>query len=283
MYFKIFITIIFACITLSTPIKAIAEIDFIKSIKDRGSLIVGLPPYNTPPFYYKDSDPEIQDSDAFMGNDIELMRDLAKNLGVNVVFDQSSKSFNDTVFRAGKGDFDIAIGKLSTNYLRMSNAHPHEYMNFRQALLANRKYLSNFSKISDNELGKAILESEIKVGFIGNSSYETAANSLMKNAKKVSYSSWNECIEGLKSGEVDAIYRDATEIKKIVYMDPNLSIKYVPILFNDVKDTISIYLSTAANTAMDELLTYYLKGEKIKKDKEIIEEYTDFYKPIISN
>ena len=105
----------------------------------------------------------------------------------------------------------------------------------------------------------------------------------MPKAKKKGFSSWDECKKALINGEVDAIYRDATEIKKIVYMDPNLSIKYVPILFNDVKDTISIYLSTAANTAMDELLTYYLKGEKIKTDKEIIEEYTDFYKPIISN
>ena len=54
------------------------------------------------------------------GNDVELMRKFAKNLGVNVVFDQSSKSFNDTVTRAGAGDFDMAIGKLSTNYGRMS-------------------------------------------------------------------------------------------------------------------------------------------------------------------
>ena len=65
----------------------------------------------------------------------------------------------------------MAIGKLSTNYPRMSSAHPHVYMNFRQALLANRKFLSKFSKAAENDLGKEIIESNFKVGFIANSSY----------------------------------------------------------------------------------------------------------------
>ena len=42
---------------------------------------------------------------------------------------------------------------------------------------------------------------------------------------------------------VDAIYRDATEIKPIVYEDPNLSLKFVPILFDQIIDHKSIYLS----------------------------------------
>ena len=78
--------------SLEYPIEVKAvEIDYIKKIKDRGSLIVGMPPFNNPPYYYKDSPPDISDSDSMKGNDIELMRKFAKNLGVNVVFDQSSK------------------------------------------------------------------------------------------------------------------------------------------------------------------------------------------------
>tara|TARA_E500000331_G_scaffold158164_1_gene153384 strand:- start:2386 stop:3237 length:852 start_codon:yes stop_codon:yes gene_type:complete len=264
----------------SLEVKAV-EIEYIKKIKDRGSLMVGMPPINNPPYYYKDSPPEVLDSDSMKGNDVELIRKFAKNLGVKVVFDQSSKSFNDTVIRAGKGDFDMAIGKLSTNYGRMSNAHPHIYMNFRQSLLVNRSFLSNFSNVPEKKLGSEILQSNFKVGFIANSSYETAANQLMPKADKKGFSSWNECKDALIKGEVDAIYRDATEIKKIVYQDPNLSIKYVPVLFDDVKDTISIYLSTEANVAMADVLQFYLGEEEIKSDTQVLNEFADYYKPNI--
>lgn len=276
---RLSIGLIFLANTFIFPVKSFALIDYIKTIKDRGNLIVGMPPVNNKPYYYKDSPPSIIDSESMKGSDVELIREFAKNLGVNVIFDQSSKSFNDTVFRAGKGDFDMAIGKLSTNYPRMSSAHPHVYMNFRQALLANRKFLSKFSKVAENDLGKEIIESNFKVGFIANSSYQRNANQLMKKATKKGYKTWDECLKALSKGEVDAIYRDATEIKKIVYQDPNLSIKYVPVLFEDVKDTISIYLSTNANTAMNEMIEYFLSGDKIKTDTQILNEYSDYYKP----
>ena len=267
-------------ISPSVEVKAI-EIEYIKKIKDRGSLLVGMPPFNNPPYYYKDSPPEVLDSDSMKGNDVELIRKFAKNLGVEVVFDQSSKSFNDTVTRAGRGDFDMAIGKLSTNYGRMSNAHPHIYMKFRQSLLANRSFLSNFANVPEKNLGSKILQSNFKVGFIANSSYETAANQLMPNAVKKSFNSWDECKNALIKGEVDAIYRDATEIKKIVYQDPNLSIKFVPVLFDDVKDTISIYLSTEANIAIADVLQFYLGEEEIKSDTQVLNEFADYYKPNI--
>ena len=213
---------------------------------------------------------------------LEINDEFAKNLGVNVFFDQSSSSFNETVNRAGAGDFDIAIGKLSTNYSRMSNAHPHIYMNFRQSLLANRSFLSKFSNVPEQNLGSEILQSNIKVGFISNSSYETSAKELMPYAIKKGFSTWDECKEALINGTIDAIYRDATEIKKIVYQDPNLSIKFVPVLFDDVKDKISIYLSTDANTGLSDVLEYYLGEEEIKTDTQILNEFSNYYKPILS-
>ncbi len=276
--------VIFIFITsfFSSNISEAVEIDYIKKIKDRGSLIVGMPPFNNPPYYYKDSPPEIEDSKSMRGNDVELIRKFAKNLGVNVFFDQSSSSFNETVNRAGAGDFDIAIGKLSTNYSRMSNAHPHIYMNFRQSLLANRSFLSKFANVPEQNLGSEILQSNIKVGFISNSSYETSAKELMPYAIKKGFSNWDECKEALINGTIDAIYRDATEIKKIVYQDPNLSIKFVPVLFDDVKDKISIYLSTEANTGLSDVLEYYLDEEEIKTDTQILNEFSNYYKPILS-
>ncbi len=216
------------------------------------------------------------------GYDIDLVNGFANKLGVEVEFDRDSKDFNDTVFRAGKGDFDLAIGKLSTTYKRMSDTHPHEYMNFRQALLVNRKFVASLDKgISEDKLGKDILNSKMKVGIIGGSSWESYANQFMPSAQKVGYKDWPAVKKALfETNEIDAIYRDATEIKKIIYQEPNLSIKYVPILFNDVKDVISIFLPTDANVAMSDVLDFYLRDYGIKGDAEIMEELSEFYNPI---
>ena len=76
------------------------------------------------------------------GIDIDIVRGFAKNIGVEAVFDKESKTYNGLLKRTGEEAFDLTIGKLSTFYKRMEDAHPHEYMKFRHALLANRKTIS---------------------------------------------------------------------------------------------------------------------------------------------
>ena len=252
-----------------------AEIKYIDKVLERGYLKVGLPPYTTPPFYFNESDGRLA------GYDVEIIRKFADFLDVDVQFDRESKSFNDLVRRSGANDFDMAIGKLGTTYKRMSDAHPHEYMNFRHSILAKRKSIANLQgNIPDSEFAKVLLNSNISIGFIGRSAYDTYANSLFPNANKVGYDDWEKCKEALFAGEVDGIYRDATEIKKIVYQEPTLSLDYVPVLFDDIVDQKSIYLSTEADTDMASILNYYLAKEvSIKDDSQIIAEFPDFYKP----
>ena len=83
------------------------------------------------------------------------------------------------------------------------------------------------------------------------------------------------------NGEIDGLYRDATEIKKIVYQKPSLSLEYVPVLIDDLVDQKSIYVSTKANMAIGSVLDYYLGKEiKIKSDTEIMNEFMSFYQPL---
>ena len=282
MFLRYLLIFVLAFFPLSGEVKASSEldapqIDYINKIKERGFLKVGLPPYVTPTFYYPD-----EKTGEMAGYDIDLVNGFANKLGVDVEFDRDSKNFNDTVFRAGKGDFDLAIGKLSTTYKRMSDTHPHEYMNFRQALLVNRRFVASIDRgLSEDILGQDLLNSKMKVGIIGGSSWESYANQFMPSAQKIGYKDWPAVKKALfETNEIDAIYRDATEIKKIIYQEPNLSIKYVPILFNDVKDVISIFLPTDANIAMSDVLDFYLRDYGIKGDAEIMEELSDFYNPI---
>lgn len=253
------------------------EIEYIQEIQDRGYIKVGIPPYRTAPFYYVD-----QNTNQLSGYDVEIAKDFASKLGVDVEFDRKSKSFNDLVRRAGANEIDLAIGKLGTTYKRMKNAHPHEYMNFRHAILSNRKSISALQGNTPNDkFAKVLLNSNIRIGFIANSAYSTYAAALFPNAVKKGYENWPKATEALLNGEIDGLYRDATEIKKIVYQKPSLSLEYVPVLIDDLVDQKSIYVSTKANMAIGSILDYYLGKEiKIKSDTEIMNEFMSFYQPL---
>lgn len=252
-----------------------AEIPYVDVILKRGYLNVGIPPYSTPPFYYNDDDGNL------VGYDIDVVREFAKLLGVGIRFDRQSKSFNDLVHRVGANDFDMALGKLGTTFKRMSDAYPHEYMIFRHAILANRKVIANLQgNIPDDRFAKVLMDSQISLGFIANSVYGSHADRFFPNSKKSGCKNWDACKEALFTGAVDGIYRDATEIKKILYNQPALALDYVPILFEDLIDQKSIYLSSPANLGLASMLDYYLDREySVKTDSEIMEEYSSFYRP----
>ena len=252
------------------------EIEYFQNILDRGYLKIGIPPYETPPYYYFDND-----SNQMEGIDIDIVRKFAKNLGVEAIFDRDSKTYNGLLKRTGADEFDISIGKLSTFYKRMEDAHPHEYMNFRHALLANRRVISKLQGQTPNEkFAPILLDSNIKVGFIEDSSYGQFAKELFPKATKLGLKDWPSCKKALMERKVDAIYRDATEVKKIVYEEPNLSLDFVPILFDDKIDHISMYVSNKVNPELSSMLDYFITKEiGIKTDKEIMEEYTEFFQP----
>ena len=275
-------------LALSFPFKAdAAENSFINAIQDRGFLRVGLPPYNTPPAYY--IDPKTKE---LSGYDVELARSLAKKLGVEIEFDRTSKNFNSLVKRVGANDFDIAIGKLGLTYNRLFDAFPVQYLSFRHALLANRKFVSSLGVDSDDpEFASVLKNSAMRIGSISNSTWETEAKVNFPNCEFIGFSNWQEAKDALfkvdpksKKPVIDAIYRDATEIKPIVYKDPDLSLEYVPILFDDIIDRKSIYLSEKGYVGFTDFLNVFIRREwgEVKSDQRILNDYQTFYQPSVN-
>ena len=79
----------------------------------------------------------------------------------------------------------------------------------------------------------------------------------------------------LFDGDVDAIYRDMTEIKPLVYATPQLILDYVPILFDDIIDKKSIYLSEEGSVGFSEFIRFFISKEwgDIKTDSDILDEF----------
>ena len=281
--FKSFLRLIvaFSCVTLLLlcPLEANAVNDFVNAIQGRGYLKVGLPPYNTPPAYYLDPK-----SDELQGYDVEFARTLASKLGVEIQFDRSSTSFNNLVERVGNGDFDIAIGKLGLTYNRLFDAFPIQYLSFRHAFLANRGFIASLGVDPDDpKFGETLKNSNIRIGSIQNSTWETEAKTNFPNATFVGFKNWPAAKKALLQNDsvIDAIYRDTTEIKPIVYRQPDLSLEYVPILFDELIDRKSIYLSQEGRLGLKDFIDMTLLREwgGIKTDVNILDEFPSYYLP----
>ena len=281
--FKSFLRLIvaFACasLLLLSPLDANAANDFVRAIQERGYLKVGLPPYNTPPAYYLE-----ENSDELQGYDVDFARTLASKLGVDIQFDRSSTSFNNLVERVGNGDFDIAIGKLGLTYNRLFDAFPIQYLSFRHAFLANRGFVASLGVDPDDpRFGEILKNSTIRIGSIKNSTWETEAKANFPNATFVGFKNWPAAKKALfeKDSVIDAIYRDSTEIKPIVYAQPDLSLEYVPILFDELIDRKSIYLSQEGRLGLEDSIDMTLRREwgGIKTDINILDEFQSFYLP----
>ena len=276
---RLFFAFAFACLVLLSPLQVNAANNFVDSIQRRGYLKVGLPPYNTPPAYYLDPK-----SDELQGYDVEFARTLAGKIGVDIQFDRSSTSFNNLVERVGAGDFDIAIGKLGLTYNRLFDAFPIQYLSFRHAFLANRSFVASLGVDSDDpQFGEALKKSNIRIGSIKNSTWETEAKANFPNATFVGFKNWPAAKKALfeKDSLIDAIYRDTTEIKTIVYAQPDLSLEYVPILFDELIDRKSIYLSQEGRLGLQDLIDMTLRREwrGIKTDTNILDEFQSYYLP----
>ena len=281
--FKSFLRLIvaFSCVTLLLlcPLEANAVNDFVSAIQGRGYLKVGLPPYNTPPAYYLDPK-----SDELQGYDVDFARTLASKLGVEIQFDRSSTSFNNLVERVGNGDFDIAIGKLGLTYNRLFDAFPIQYLSFRHAFLANRGFIASLGVDPDDpKFGETLKNSNIRIGSIKNSTWETEAKTNFPKATFVGFKNWPAAKKALlqKDSVIDAIYRDTTEIKPIVYRQPELSLEYVPILFDELIDRKSIYLSQEGRLGLKDFIDMTLDREwgGIKTDINILDEFPSYYLP----
>jgi ABC-type amino acid transport substrate-binding protein len=263
---------------LSLPVNAAeseALIGDIRRIQNKGTLTIGIPPYNTPPFYYKDPRTE-----ELLGYDVEIARALASKLEVAPKFDTASRSFNDLVYRAGRGDVDLAIGKLGITYARIFNANPHAYMKFHQALLVNRKFLVKLGNENDPQLGTRLQKSNLRIAAIKNSAYDARASSQFQNATLMPSSNWDDAVKSLLSGKVDAIYRDSLEISMLVLQDPRLALEFASVVIEDLDDVKAIFVGES-NTGVASLIDFLISDEyPVINESQVIERYHRYFQKL---
>jgi len=267
-YFKFVFLILSICLVF---ILIIAKIGFsqkyppdISRIINKKVLVVAIFKNDLAPFFAKDSK-----TGKLYGIDIDLAKDIAKQLGVKLKIIRIGNTFDNVVNAVAERKADIAISCLSITLkraLKVNFTQPYVYLH--HALLINRlKAPQNFSNLNWINSPKTI------IGVMNGTSYVEFAKSDYPNAKIKKYNSWHKLTQDILKGKVTVILYDEIEISRWMYTHPE-EIFYVrkKILWNKV-DSIAIAVNWKDIHLLSWLNIYLSMIKKNGKLKKIIHKY----------
>lgn len=183
----------------------------LKDVQDKGALVVALSPEYAP-FEFRTL---VDGKDTIVGADIELAKEIGKELGVEVEF--SAMSFDNVLNSVQNGKVDLAISGISATEERAKVFDfSIPYYTSTNKLIINKTNSLLFTSISSLESGT--------IGVQKGSIQEKIANDLLPNASKISISSNGELINELKAEKIDGIIFEEPIAKAYVAKNDDLMI-----------------------------------------------------------
>ena len=169
-----------------------------EAIKKRGELVVGVKSNGFDFFKNKDG--------ADSGYLVDLSNAIAKDIGEEVKVKFVESEYDPMLESLASGDIDLAFSPIKSDskekYTLSKSYYPWEYGTSSTFILKSNK--EKYNSLNDF--------SNSKIAAVKNSAQESVIEQYVSDATLISCESINECIEKLKSGEVDVFVADDTDI-----------------------------------------------------------------------
>ena len=239
------------------------ELSPLEAIKEKGTLVLGTSA-DYPPYEFHAS---IDGKDEIVGFDIEIGREIAKDLGVELVI--KDMKFDGLLAALDQGNIDIVIAGMSPTPERAQNVDFSEiYYQSKQTVVV-RAEDKDLLISADSLTGK-------KLGVQKGAIQETIASEQFPGASPVALGKITDLILSLNSGRIDAAIIEYPVAKSGVTANPGLFITEIPIEMEDNGTAIALkkgsgdYL-TAVNATLKRLLEANLV-EKFVADATLLAE-----------
>jgi polar amino acid transport system substrate-binding protein len=226
----------------------------LQSIIDAKRLRVAVTQFDLPSFHTHRPD------GTLVGAEIEIAQQIGQALGVRVEFIEDADSFDAVVDLVATERADIGISKLSQTYHRLHRVRFSEpYVTLRHALLFNRAAIA---REANGRPPAAVLQQyRGRIGVIAGSAYVDFAMTNFPEASVVKAPTWDLVVASLLAGQVDAIYRDEFEIRRIVKISPALNVQFGTAAITDQNALLSIAICDTCSK-LQELINYHLGRTK---------------------
>src|SRR5690349_14662435 len=222
----------------------------LQSIVDSKVLRVALTRYDLPSFHVRGPD------GVLLGPEIEMARQIARALGVRVEFVDNPESFDAVVDYVAEGRADIGISKLSQTYNRLMRVRFSEpYVTLRHALLFDRRAIARAA--GGHPPAAELQRYKGRLSVIAGSAYVDFAHRNFPNATVVEARDWDTAIASLLGGQVDAVYRDEFEIRRVLKNKPSLNVQLGSAVIVDQKALLSIAICDTCSK-LQEFINYHI-------------------------
>lgn len=175
------------------------------SAKDKDTLVLATEAGFSPYEFYQGS--------KIVGVDIDIAREIAKDMGKELVVKDVSFDFLINEIKSGKADF-AAAGISITDERKKQVDFTDEYSISNQVVLVHKNsQISNFSELSDKKIA-------VQLGTVAD--LYVAKN--YPNAKLIQHKKYLSAAEDVKTGKADCLIMDELPAREIVKKNPEIKI-----------------------------------------------------------
>lgn len=269
-YFLVWLTLVVFSFSAGADETKHAISHDMQRIKDSGKLVVAMYFEDVPPFAMHDK------SGEFIGIDVDIARDIGKKLGVEVIFNRESKTYDEIVQYVFEKKADIAISSLSDTLPRAKLVRfSKPYWSVKQAMLINRMKLSTYKNHPDfKKINYLLNQKGIRIGVIEGSAYVDFAKKDFPEAEIVLYKKPADGINATKTNKIMAFLYDETEVMNWVKKYPEDSLFLRPHLLQESDDTLAIAVQWRDEQLLH-WLNLYIEKAKGNFLKQLRKKYTD--------
>jgi len=185
--------------------------DSLSKIKAKGKLVVGINAEFAPFEFHA----MVDGKDTIVGFDVDLAKDIAKDMGVEL--ELKELSFDALLTTLQSGQVDVVISGVSaTEERRKSVDFSESYQKGTESLLTTKGNLSKFNSFNDLR--------EKKIGIQLSSLQDKLMQSLLPDGKYTKIESMNTLFLSLKSNQIDGIVTSTIVAQMAVNANPELVI-----------------------------------------------------------
>lgn len=237
----------------------------------RDTIVLGVYSQERPPFFMENAQGELY------GLDINLAEGIAEELGVALEINREAESYDELFEMLARKEFDLVISKFSKTFARVQSIkYTTPYVTFRWSIMLNSAYATQ-AKIVEYPMDHLREAEDIKIGVMGDTSWETFAEELFVNAEIIGFDEWQDVLDALSRGEIIATLYDENEIIKSIYQDPDIALYSSVYILEDKKDFIAIAVPADSSQLLF-WLNYYLEKNKISFTvDDLMEKYPEIY------
>ena len=260
---------------------AIGQEDFsqyppdIRRIKERGALIVAMHSSNFRPYMFEDPDNPGQ----LIGHEIELARDVAAALGVDLILDREAQSFNEIPRRVADRQADVAISLLSRTLARAQFVRfTTPYIIVQPTIAIHRINVSVF-EVDLNDPVASLNRTAERVAEPEGNAYVTIARNIFPEVELIELDSWGSVYQAVLDRDVTFALRSEVGVANFLFenKEQQINLQTIPLNEPRYEDPLAMAVHPDDVHLLHWLNIYVQDVHGTITGQDLLEQYAEYY------